>query len=150
MSKEIYSIHRTISNKNTYYHNSPFPVKPYRTPPASNIQSSATQKCCRMAFFFFFCIIFFTIRFFSIEKFVILRVKHFIYYYCIYRIVIPQNLNLLLRLVVAKWTFAVWFYALKKWWPGEDEEIGKMSNQKTETWEDIGVKREEMDKRIKG
>ena len=31
--------------------------------------------------------------------------------YCIYKNVIPQNLNSLLRLVVAKWTFAVWFHA---------------------------------------
>ena len=34
-------------------------VKPYRTPPSSNIQSSPTQKCCGVVFFFFFCIIFF-------------------------------------------------------------------------------------------
>ena len=47
----------------------------------------------------------------SIKKFVILRVKYVIPYYCIYRNVIPQNLNSLLRLVVAKWTFAVWFHA---------------------------------------
>ena len=39
-------------------------VKPYRTPPSCNIQSSATQKCCGLVFFFFFCIIFFTILFF--------------------------------------------------------------------------------------
>ena len=32
-------------------------------------------------------------------------------YNCFYRNVIPQNLNSLLRLVVAKWTFAVWFHA---------------------------------------
>ena len=88
-----------------------FPVKPYRTHPSSNIQSSATQKCCGVVFFFFFCIFFFTISFFSIEKFVILRVKNFIPFYCICRDVITQNLNSLLRLVVAKWTFAVWFHA---------------------------------------
>ena len=39
-------------------------------------------------------------------------VLNIIPYYCIYRNVIPQNLNSLLRLVVAKWTFAVWFHAL--------------------------------------
>ena len=41
----------------------------------------------------------------------ILRVNYFIPYYCIYRNVMPQNLNSLLGLVVAKWTFAVWFHA---------------------------------------
>ena len=46
-----------------------------------------------------------------IEKFVILRVKYFIPYYCIYRNVIPQNLNSLLRPGVAVWTLAVWFHA---------------------------------------
>ena len=55
---------------------------------------------------------FFTVRFFSIEKFVILLVKYFIPYYFIYRNVIPQKLNSLLGLVVAKWTFAVWFPAI--------------------------------------
>ena len=49
--------------------------------------------------------------FFSIEKFVFCMLN-IILYFCIYRNVIPQNLNLLLRLVVAKWTFAVWFHAL--------------------------------------
>ena len=87
------------------------PVRPCRTPPSSKIQSLATQKCCGVVFSFSFCIIFFTIRFFSIENFVILRFKYFIPYYCIYTNVIPQNLNSLLRLVVAKWTFAVWFHA---------------------------------------
>ena len=66
-----------------------------------------------VVFFFFFCIIFFTILFFSIEKFVILRIKYLIPYYCIYRNVTLQNLNSLLRLVVAKWTFTVWFHAKK-------------------------------------
>ena len=45
----------------------------------------------------------------------ILRVKYFIPYYCIYRNMIPQNLNSLLRLVVAKWTYAVWFHAFLKY-----------------------------------
>ena len=45
-------------------------VKPYRTPPSSNIQSSATQN--------FFCIIsFYNIIFFPIGKFVILRAKYY-------------------------------------------------------------------------
>ena len=88
------------------------PVKPYRTPPSSNIQSSSTQNYCGVVSFFFFCIYFFTICFFSIENFVILRVKYFIHYRCIYRNVIPQNSKSLLRLVVAKSTFAVWFHAI--------------------------------------
>ena len=52
---------------------------------------------------------FFIILFFSIEKFIILRVEYVIPYYCIYKNVIPQNMNSLLRLVVAEWTFSVWF-----------------------------------------
>ena len=88
------------------------PVKPYRTPPSSSIQSSATQKCCGVVFIIFFCTIIFYNTFILIEKFVIFCVKYFIPHYCIYRNVIPQNLNSLLRLVVAKWTFAVWFHAV--------------------------------------
>ena len=84
------------------------PVKPYRIPPSSNIQSTATQKCCGLVSFSLYV---FTVRFFLIEKFIILRVKYVIPYYCIYTNVIPQNLNSLLRLMVAKWTFAVWFHA---------------------------------------
>ena len=53
-----------------------FPVKPYRTPPSSNIQYSATQKFCGVFFFFFFCIFFYSTFFFSIEKIVILGVKN--------------------------------------------------------------------------
>ena len=53
------------------------PVKPYRTPPSRNIETSATLKCCGVVFYFFLCIFFFTICFFSIEKFVILRVKYY-------------------------------------------------------------------------
>ena len=49
---------------------SKIPVKPYRTPPSSNIQSSATQKCCGVVFFFCFSVL-------SVEKFVILRVKYY-------------------------------------------------------------------------
>ena len=87
------------------------PIKPYRTPPSSNIQSSATQKCCGVVFFF--CIIFlystfffnWKIRYFACEIFYPLLLH-------LYRNVIPQNLNSLLRLVVAKWTFAVWFHAI--------------------------------------
>ena len=45
-----------------------FPVKPYRTPPSSNIQFSATQKCCGVVYFFFFCIFYFTIRFFQLKN----------------------------------------------------------------------------------
>ena len=52
------------------------PVKPYRTPPSSNTQSSATQKCCGVVCFF--CIFFYNNFYFSIEKFVILCVKYFI------------------------------------------------------------------------
>ena len=62
-----------------------------------------------VGFLFLFLYNFFYNTFFSIEKFIILRVKYFIPNYCIYRNVIPQNLNSLLRLVVAVWTFAVWF-----------------------------------------
>ena len=75
------------------------PVKPYRTPPFSNIQSSATQKCFGVIFFSFFCIVIFTILFFSFEKSVILRVKYFIPYFAS------------TEYVVAKWIFAVWFQA---------------------------------------
>ena len=39
-------------------------VKPYRTPPPSNLQSSATQESCGVVFIFFFCIIFFYNSFF--------------------------------------------------------------------------------------
>ena len=93
-----------------------FTVKPYRTPPSRNIQSSATQKCCGMAFFSFFLYIF--ILQYSIFQLNFLRVKYFIPYYCIYRNVIPQNLNSLLRLVVAKQPFAVWFHAVSG--PGDE------------------------------
>ena len=55
---------------------------------------------------YFFTLLFF----FSIEN-SLFCVLNIIPYYCIYRNVIPQNLNSLLRLVVAKWTFAVWFNA---------------------------------------
>ena len=72
------------------------PVKPYRTPPSSNTQSSATQKCCGVVYFVFFCIIIFTVRFFFNWKFIILCVKCFILYYYIYRNVIPQYLNSLI------------------------------------------------------
>ena len=89
------------------------PVKQYRTPPSMttyNLQQN--RNVVRWLSFSFFCIIFFLqYVFFSIEKFVILSAKYFIPKYCIYRNVIPQNLNSLLRLVVAKWTFAVWFHA---------------------------------------
>ena len=60
-----------------------------------------------MVSFFFFCIFFLQYVFLSIEKFVILCVKYFIPYYCIYRNEISQNLNSLLRLLVANVTFAV-------------------------------------------
>ena len=66
-------------------------------------------------FLFLFLYNFFYNIFFSIEKFVILCVKYFIPYYCIYRNMVPQSLNSLLRLVVAKWTFVVWFHTKKKW-----------------------------------
>ena len=42
----------------------------------------------------------------------IIDILCFLYFnYCIYRNVIPHNLNWLLRMEVAKWTFAVWFHA---------------------------------------
>ena len=48
-------------------HTDPFkPVKPYRTPPFSNMQSSATQKCCGLVFFSVY--FFLTIRFFSLKN----------------------------------------------------------------------------------
>ena len=41
-----------------------YPVKPYRTPPSSNKQSSATQKCCGVILFLFLYIFFYNIYIF--------------------------------------------------------------------------------------
>ena len=89
------------------------PVKPYRTPPSSNIQSSAKQNV--VGWFFFLVMYNFLLQynFFFQLKNSFFGNLNIILYYCIYRNVIPQNLNSLLRLVVAKWTFAVWFHANK-------------------------------------
>ena len=87
-------------------------VKPYRTPPPSNIQSSATQESCGVVFIFFFCIIFLQYIFFQLKNsfsFSCQSRSIFFLYVFIYRNVIPRNLNSLLRPDVAVLTLAVWF-----------------------------------------
>ena len=91
-------------------------VKPYRTPPSATYNLQQHRNVVGWFYFPLLCIFFFVTicLFFQLKKFVILRVKYLIPNYCIYRNVVPQNLNSLLRQVVAKWTFAVWFHACRR------------------------------------
>ena len=66
-----------------------------------------------VVFFFSFCIFFLQDYFFIQLKNSLFCMLNIIPYYCIYRNVLPQNLNLLLTLGVARWIFAVWFHSTK-------------------------------------
>ena len=88
------------------------PVKPYRTPPSSNIQFSATQKCCGVIFFFFFCIFFLQYVFFQLKNsFLFFCQFRSIFLFFIYRKMIPQNIIYLVSVDV----FQTFLWADLKW-----------------------------------
>ena len=93
-------------------------VKPYRTHPSSNIQSSVTQKCCGVELMIYFVNKFFIKnKIFSLRK-CWFKPKEFMKIQNISRFYLqnfrPHNLKWVAEIAVAEWTFAVRFHAQRE------------------------------------